>query len=100
MYAICEIFRSGMMEDAWLTSYSSLAVGAVSVSFNTVPYCSADCLSQSVSLCLLFPVRSTLQAQERTPMQNAPPKSDNATHGQGSREWSRPCPSAIVRFVL
>ena len=32
-------------------------------------------------------------------MQNAPPKSDNATHGQGSREWSRPCPSAIVRVA-
>ena len=23
-------------------------------------------------------------------MLNAPPKSDNATHGHGSREWSRP----------
>lgn len=99
MYAIREILISQVTVERWLTSYSSLAVGAVPVSLNTVPYCSADCLSQIVRLCPLFFYPHALRARKPTPMQNAPPKSDNATHGQGSREWSRPCPSAIVMYV-
>lgn len=81
-----------------ITSYSPLAVRAVSVSFNTVPYCAANCLSPMSEHDSLLSSES--QSCQRTPIQNAPPKSDSATQGQGSLEWSRPCPSAIAKCVF
>jgi len=47
-YVIREITKSRVDVRWWHTSYSALAVRAVPVSFNTVPYCSTNCLSQSV----------------------------------------------------
>lgn len=63
------------------TSYPSFTIRTVSVSFDTVPYCSTNRLYLVISN-----RKTTLQSDIHTPIQNAPPKSDKATHGQGSRE--------------
>lgn len=67
------------------TAYETFIVGAVSEAFDAVPDCAAYCLLcsylVSYTLCMI-----NCGWETRTPMEKAPPKSDNATHGHGSRE--------------
>lgn len=63
--------------------------------------------SRRATLLLLLPVakvrihlsQDIVKSARRTPMAKAPPKSDNATHGHGSREWSRPCPRSPMAQI-
>lgn len=70
------------------SAYSSFAVGGVSVTFNAVPYRTADSLlhergrGQRVDA---PPSAAGAKRGRHTPIQNAPPKSFKMTQGQGSR---------------
>jgi hypothetical protein len=67
------------------TTKHSFVVGAVPETLDAVPYCSSYCLFP-VSVSFVHYYLMFLETIERTPMQKAPPKSDKATQGQGSRE--------------
>lgn len=73
------------------TADESFVVGAIAEAFDAVPDGSSYCLW--IAGLAADSVKVFKEMRVRTPMLNAPPKSDNATHGHGSREWSRPWPS-------
>jgi hypothetical protein len=68
-------------------TYPSLPVRAVSEAFDTVPDGTTDGLRRRKPVSHDITIEGIGEGEgEHTPIQKAPPKSDKATQGQGSRE--------------